>query len=87
MDSLAAEWKPEQYHDTYAEELRKRIKAKDSGKDVVESEPEDEKKADVLDLMAALEASVDRAKSKRTGRSRKASGAKKATLGKARKSA
>ena len=29
IDGLAAEWKPEQYHDTYTEELRKRIKAKD----------------------------------------------------------
>jgi DNA end-binding protein Ku len=25
VDSLAGEWKPEQYHDTYAEELRARI--------------------------------------------------------------
>ena len=28
IDGLAADWKPEQYHDTYTEELRKRIKAK-----------------------------------------------------------
>ena len=38
VDSLAGDWKPEQYHDTYAEELRKRIKAKDKGKEVVEDE-------------------------------------------------
>ena len=61
VDSLAADWKPEQYHDTYAEELRARIKAKDEGKQVVEAGGE-EPKADVLDLMAALEASVQAAK-------------------------
>ena len=79
IDSLAGDWKPEQYHDTYAEELRSRIKAKDKGKEVVEDEPA-EKKADVLDLMEALEASVRDSK-----RSRSSSGRKRST--KARKSA
>ena len=51
VDSLAGDWKPEQYHDTYAEELRKRIKAKDKGKEVVEDETADDSSADVLDLM------------------------------------
>ena len=31
IDGLAAEWNPDQYHDTYVEELRKRIKAKEAG--------------------------------------------------------
>ena len=31
IDSLAGEWKPEQYHDTYAEELTSRIKAQGQG--------------------------------------------------------
>ena len=35
IDALTADWKPEQYHDTYAEELRKRIKAKGAGKKTV----------------------------------------------------
>jgi DNA end-binding protein Ku len=86
VDSLAADWKPEQYHDTYAEELRARIKAKEKGKDVVETPEEEEDKGGVLDLMAALEASVERERGKGTGR-RKASGAKKASRSKARKSA
>ena len=42
IDGLAAPWEPDAYHDTYAEDLRKRIKAKDSGKDVVQDEPEAE---------------------------------------------
>jgi DNA end-binding protein Ku len=86
VDSLSADWKPEQYHDTYAEELRARIKAKDKGKDVVEAPEEEEEKAGVLDLMAALEASVDRERAKRPSQ-RKASRTKKTTRGKARKSA
>ena len=62
VDSLAGEWKPEQYHDTYADELRTRIKAKDKGKDIVEEEGDADTSADVLDLMQALEASVNKAK-------------------------
>jgi DNA end-binding protein Ku len=86
VDSLASDWKPEQYHDTYAEELRARIKAKDKGKDVVEAPEREEEKADVLDLMAALEASVDRERAKGTGR-RKPSRTKKTSRSKTRKSA
>lgn len=64
IDSLESEWKPEQYHDTYTEELRRLIKAKDEGKEVVvEAAPA--QKADVVDLMAALEASVGAAKAAR----------------------
>lgn len=64
IDSLESDWKPSRYHDTYTEELRKLIKAKDEGKEVVvEAEPA--QKTDVVDLMAALEASVGTAKGKR----------------------
>jgi DNA end-binding protein Ku len=73
IDSLAGDWKPEQYHDSYAEELRQRIDAKDKGKDVVE-EDKAEPTADVLDLMDALEASVKKAKG--TGSRKRAAKAK-----------
>ena len=69
IDSLASDWKPEQYHDTYAEELRRRITAKDKGKEIVEEEPA-EPTADVVDLMEALEASVKKAKGSGGSRSR-----------------
>ncbi len=62
LDSLESEWKPEQYHDTYTEELRRRIEAKDAGQEIVEEEPDARESAEVVDLMAALEASVDRAR-------------------------
>jgi DNA end-binding protein Ku len=96
VDSLESDWKPEQYHDTYAEELRKRIKAKDEGKEIVE-EDAPAAKADVLDLMEALERSVDEAKrgrSKATAKrstkkapAKKASASKKSSSSRARKSA
>ena len=62
LDALESDWKPNQYHDTYTEELRRRIDAKDAGKEIVEEQPAERESAEVVDLMAALEASVDRAK-------------------------
>jgi DNA end-binding protein Ku len=64
IQGLAGDWDPKQYRDTYTEALRKRITRKQSGKEVVEAT--EEPKAKVLDLMAALEASVDAAKKRRT---------------------
>jgi DNA end-binding protein Ku len=64
VDSLAGDWKPEQYHDTYAEELRSRIRAKDKGKEIVEEDRPEARTADVVDLMSALEASVQKRKGK-----------------------
>ena len=81
LDSLESDWKPGQYHDTYTEELRRRIEAKDAGEEIVEAEPDERESAEVVDLMAALEASVDRA---RRGRSK---GRSPSTKAKRRKSA
>jgi DNA end-binding protein Ku len=86
VDSLAGEWKPEQYHDTYTEELRSRIKAKDEGKEVVE-EPTAEPRTNVVDLMEALEASVQAAKGARGSRARARKPAKAAKAAKAAKPA
>jgi DNA end-binding protein Ku len=63
VEGLSSPWKPEQYHDTYTEELRARIEAKSNGQSIVD-EPEQEPAA-VVDLMAALEASL---REKRSGR-------------------
>jgi DNA end-binding protein Ku len=71
VDSLATEWDPEQYRDTYTDELRKQIKAKDAGKEVTaEAPPQEDGK--VLDLMAALERSVAEAKKRPAGKRRRA---------------
>jgi DNA end-binding protein Ku len=96
VDSLAGDWKPEQYHDTYAEELRERIERKEKGEDLVEEPEAPAEGARVLDLMEALEQSVSEAKGRRGGTRKKATPRKKAssrgsraksTKGKARKSA
>jgi len=61
IGSLATEWDPKRYHDTYTEELKSLIEAKAAGKEIV---VEDEAPADsnVLDLMQALEASLEAAR-------------------------
>jgi DNA end-binding protein Ku len=62
LDAMASDWKPERYHDTYTEELRSRIKAREQGKDIVDEAPAEEPSGKVVDLMAALEESVAAAK-------------------------
>jgi DNA end-binding protein Ku len=66
IEGLSSEWNPKQYHDTYTEALRKRITAKNAGKEVVETA--EEPAGRVLDLMAALEASVNASKKRRSPR-------------------
>ena len=65
IDSLTDEWEPERYHDTYREEVLGLIKKKAKGQDVVVEEAEPEEEGKVLDLMAALEASLAEAKGSR----------------------
>jgi DNA end-binding protein Ku len=61
IGSLATEWDPKRYHDTYTEELKSLIEAKAAGKEIVveEEAPAD---SNVLDLMQALEASLEAAR-------------------------
>jgi DNA end-binding protein Ku len=58
VDSLESEWEPTRYHDDYEEELRKRIKAKQRGK-LETTVDEEAPPAKVVDLMEALQASLD----------------------------
>lgn len=74
IDSLANDWKPERYHDTFTEELRDIIDRKAKGEDVVVEPERKEPEGEVVDLMAALEASVEKAKK---GRAKPASKARK----------
>jgi DNA end-binding protein Ku len=71
IDSLTTDWDPGRYHDTYREEVLDMVHRKAEGEDVVTEAPK-EHKAEVLDLMAALEASL--AGRKGGGRSAGASG-------------
>jgi DNA end-binding protein Ku len=77
VDTLTGDWRPRDYHDTYTEELRKRIRAKRAGKKVA-AEPAEEAEPKVIDLMEALEDSVRKAGSRRRrGRGKARGGARK----------
>jgi DNA end-binding protein Ku len=84
VDSLTGDWKPQQYKDTFTVELRQRIKAKESGEELT-TEPAPEPQTDVVDLMAALEASIQERKG--MGRGRKSSTASRKSGSSQRKSA
>jgi DNA end-binding protein Ku len=73
LDAMASDWKPQRYHDTYTEELKSRIAARDAGEDIVEETPAEAPSGKVVDLMAALEESVANAKKGRRKTSRKKS--------------
>ena len=61
IDSLSTDWDPSRYHDTYTEQLKEMIEAKAKGKEIV-AEEEAPADAGVIDLMAALEASLEAAR-------------------------
>jgi DNA end-binding protein Ku len=67
--SLTADFDPEKYHDEYREELLALIDRKAAGEEIVAA-PETEEPAKVLDLMAALEASLERAGAKQSASDR-----------------
>jgi DNA end-binding protein Ku len=70
LDAMSSDWDPSRYHDTFTEDLRARIKAKDKGKPVEDEAPPAEPSGNVVDLMSALEQSVKSARGARSPRSR-----------------
>jgi DNA end-binding protein Ku len=60
IEALSGDFEPEKYHDEYREQLLSLIDQKAAGQEIV-AQPEPEAPAKVLDLMAALEASLKRA--------------------------
>jgi len=62
IESMSADFDPEQYHDEYREALEQVIEAKVEGREVVEQPAQPEDTGSVVDLMAALRASVAAAK-------------------------
>ena len=59
VDSLAAEWEPDKYKDSYREEVLALIERKASGEEVAVAPAPEEPAEEVPDLMAALKASLD----------------------------
>jgi len=67
IDTLRGEFDPDQYHDEYRQALEKVVMAKAEGVPLPESEEEEPEGAEVVDLVAALRASVEAAKARRAG--------------------
>lgn len=67
IDSMTVEWEPERYHDTHREKLLELIEAKAEGQEIVTTADVEEEGGDVVDLMAALEASIEAQKQARDG--------------------
>ncbi|HEY0637273.1 MAG TPA: Ku protein [Pseudonocardiaceae bacterium] len=85
IDAMAEDYDPTQYHDAYREALEEVVQAKATGGEVRRPE-EPEEAAPVVDLVAALKASVEAAKKAR-GDSGKAASSKESGKGKREKAA
>ncbi len=76
VEALSGRFEPDRYHDQYREQLRELIDRKAAGEEIV-AEPTTEEPGAVLDLMAALEASLARAGSAEPANAKSAKPAKK----------
>jgi DNA end-binding protein Ku len=65
IDSMAGEFQPDAFTDDYRAALQEVIDAKVEGREVVQPEEEEAAPAAAVDLMAALKASVERARAAR----------------------
>ncbi|MBO3740764.1 non-homologous end joining protein Ku [Actinoplanes flavus] len=65
IDSMAGSFKPDEFTDNYRAALQEVIDAKVEGREVVQPEEAEEAPAAAIDLMAALKASVERARQAR----------------------
>ena len=59
VDSLAGDFEPDKYHDTYREEVLALIERKAQGEEITLQPPAEEVRAPAPDLMSALKASLD----------------------------
>jgi DNA end-binding protein Ku len=71
IDSMATEWDPENYRDTYRERVMELIDAKRKGQAIVTEQPS-AASDNVVDLLAALRVSIDAAKDHEPGNRGKA---------------
>jgi DNA end-binding protein Ku len=59
VDSLAGPFEPDKYHDSYREQILALIERKAAGEEVIVAQEPEAEPAEVPDLMAALQASLD----------------------------
>ncbi|MCW2506210.1 MAG: Non-ous end joining protein Ku [Actinomycetia bacterium] len=67
IDALVGDFEPQEFKDEYAEALRMLVEAKAEGHEVARAAEPAAKTGEVIDLMAALEASVAEARAARAG--------------------
>jgi DNA end-binding protein Ku len=85
IDSLAEEWDPSQYHDSYREHVEALVAKKQAGHDTISHVEPEEGNGKVIDLLEALQASVAKAGGRPSSSSTSNDGStKKAAPGKAR---
>jgi DNA end-binding protein Ku len=63
IDNMAGSFKPDQFTDEYRDAMAELVAAKAEGADLPER-PEEEEHGDVIDLMTALERSVEQTRAK-----------------------
>jgi DNA end-binding protein Ku len=85
IEAMSGEWKPSEFEDTYTERVKELVETKRKGKEVVFTEEEPEATTPT-DLVAALRASVEAARSRRQGGAAKKTASKKSTSKSAKKS-
>jgi DNA end-binding protein Ku len=87
IDSMTVAWKPEKYDDTYRERVLDLVRRKGKGQEI-EIEAREPEGAQVVDLVEALQRSLEsRSGSKRARATTKKTAAKKATKSTAKKAA
>ncbi|WP_158542954.1 Ku protein [Phytoactinopolyspora halophila] len=73
IEQLSTAWRPEDYHDTHREQVLRLVEQKARGEEVDVEEPEEEPSADVIDLVSALEQSIEQARTSGTRKSGRSS--------------
>jgi DNA end-binding protein Ku len=67
VESLAGDFQPDKYHDSYREEVLSLIERKAAGEEISVQAPREEEEEPVPDLMSALKASLDAVRSSDSG--------------------
>ncbi|WP_425057834.1 Non-homologous end joining protein Ku [Sporomusa carbonis] len=86
IESLSTEFEPGKYHDQYYQEMLEMIEKKAEGQTIVR-QPEAKDDGKIIDLMAALEASISAIKTKNSGKGEKSAKTEKSTAAGRRKKA
>lgn len=73
IETMAIDWDPDAYHDTFREKVAALVEARKSGETVEKAEPPSES-TNVVDLMDALRASVKNARGGKRGRTQRHGG-------------